>query len=131
VVLALAQHFAQRAVSGEGNRVEQVGQPKFAGFLVPGVQNGLGRGCDQKELGLGPGQLTVGEEVRHVAQADEGLAYAHGHGSPGQPMAFDRSQDLVLQSLFFRLGRRGRTNRRSVHGQEGLNGYEAKITARQ
>ena len=54
VVAADAQRLAQRAVGGEFNLVEPVGQAKFARLQGPRVQDGLGGGRDQKGFGSVP-----------------------------------------------------------------------------
>ena len=51
MVVALAQHFAQRAVGRKRDMVEQGRQPKLMGFRWLGVQDGLGWGRNQKMFG--------------------------------------------------------------------------------
>ena len=78
----------------------------------------MGGSRDQKRVDGRIRQLAVREQAFHVTQADEGLAYAHGHGGTDQPMALDYRQNVVLQGLFFRLKRISRrTSGGSAHKQ--------------
>lgn len=101
------QGFAQGAVGGEFEVVEQVRQPKLMGFLGPGVQNGLGGSRHQERLaGCLGRELTGGEKAVHVTQANERFAQARGQGDAGQLPPLDGGQHLVLQDLLAQGGNR-------------------------
>jgi hypothetical protein len=84
VVRTGRQDFAQRAVGGERDVVEQVRKPELLGFLGLGIQDGLRGGRYQKGLAGHPvGELAGSQQAVHFAQADESFAQAHRQGDAG------------------------------------------------